>query len=125
MSKTIYYIGAGASYGRKEARETIKKDTESEHLIIHEGLPVVNEIANTLLTFKDAIERCTIDEEKLYVFMNKYKNKGSNINHKRIELLRDIDNLFKATKEHATIDTYAKKLFLTRRNNDFKLLKMC
>ena len=123
MSKIIYYIGAGASYGRKETREIINKGTDSERLIIHEGLPVVKEIAYTLLSFKDAIDRCPIEDEKLYVFMNKYKKKGSNINYKRIELLRDIDNIFKATKEHATIDTYAKKLFLTRRNKDFKLLK--
>lgn len=38
-------------------------------------------------------------------------------------MLRDIDDLYKAVKEHATIDTYAKKLYLTRRHQDFKRLK--
>lgn len=45
MSKIIYYIGAGASYGRKDAREVLDEGTRDERLIVHEGLPVVNEIA--------------------------------------------------------------------------------
>ncbi|MBR1527553.1 MAG: hypothetical protein IJ640_13000 [Prevotella sp.] len=123
MSKLIYYIGAGASYGRKEAREILDEGTEKERLIVHEGLPIVNEIAKSLLTFKEAVENAPIESERLYTFMDKYQTEGSNINRIRTELLRDIEHLYKDTKEHATIDTYAKKLFLTRRHNDFKCLK--
>lgn len=123
MSKLIYYFGAGASYGRKEAREILDEGTENERLIVREGLPIVNEIAKSLLTFKKAIEDAPIENEKSYLFMNMYQTDGSSINRVRMELLRDIAKLYKATKEHATIDTYAKKLFLTRRHNDFKILK--
>ena len=123
MSKLIYYIGAGASYGRKEAREILDEGTEKERLIVREGLPIVNEIAKSLLTFKEAVENAPIESERLYTFMDMYQTEGSNINRVRTELLRDVEHLYKATKEHATIDTYAKKLFLTRRHNDFKCLK--
>ena len=37
MSKIIYYIGAGASYGQKEAREVLDKGTEKERLIVGNG----------------------------------------------------------------------------------------
>lgn len=82
MSKIIYYIGAGASYGRKEAREVLEEGTENEHLIVHEGLPIVNEITRSLLTFKKAIERASIDNEHYYVFKNNspYQIKGANVN---------------------------------------------
>lgn len=125
MSKIIYYIGAGASYGRKEAREVLDKGTENERLIVHEGLPIVNEITKSLLAFKVAVEGASIDNEQYYVFKNNspHQIKGANVNRARTELLRDIENLYKASTEHATIDTYAKKLFLTRRHEDFKRLK--
>ena len=122
MSKIIYYIGAGASYGQSDAREVIDKGTENERLIVREGLPVVNEIAKSLLTFKMAVEDAHIESERIYVF-DKQKNAGSSINQYRIELIRDIDNIHKASLEHVTIDTYAKKLFLTRRYEEFKRLK--
>ena len=124
MSKIIYYIGAGASYGRKEAREVLDEGTKKERLIVREGLPVVNEIAKCLLTFKEAVEKAPIDVDRSYKFMNlNYQNNGSKIDRTRMRLLKDIDSLYNATNEHATIDTYAKKLFLTRQYNDFKLLK--
>lgn len=116
-------MGAGASYGRKDTREVLDKGTEKERLIIHDGLPVVAEIAPNLLAFKKAVEDAPIDENSLYIFMNLYQTEGCNIERTRLELVRDIDDLYTATKEHATIDTYAKKLFLTRRYTDFKRLK--
>lgn len=123
MSRIIYYIGAGASYGRMEAREVLDEGTENERLVVREGLPVVGEIAKSLLSFKEAVKEAPIETRKMYVFMNKYKTEGADINYRRTELLRDIEDLCQATKEHATIDTYAKKLFLTKRNNEFERLK--
>ena len=38
MSKIIYYIGAGASYDKNDARELIGKGTDNERLLIHEGV---------------------------------------------------------------------------------------
>lgn len=38
-------------------------------------------------------------------------------------MIADIEEVYKANKEHATIDTYAKKLYLTKRTNELKRLK--
>lgn len=123
MSKIIYYLGAGASYGRKETREVLDKGTDAERLIVHEGLPIVNEISKCLLAFKDAVVNAPIIKNEMYLFMNMYQSNGSNVNRVRQELISDIDELYIASKEHATIDTYAKKLYLTRRQNEFQRLK--
>jgi len=123
MSKIIYYMGAGASYGSKEAREVLDKGTEAERLIVHEGLPVVNEITKCLLAFKDVVINAPIDTDGIYEFMNTYRTDGYSVNRARDELTKDIDELYVASKEHATIDTYAKKLYLTRRQNEFERLK--
>lgn len=126
MSKTIYYIGAGASYGRYEAREVLNKGTENERLIIHEGLPIVSEITKSLLTFKKAVEEASIGNENLNVPINNngYQNvKMDEIVCLQKKLIKEIEDLYKATKEHATIDTYAKKLFLTGQAKELQHLK--
>lgn len=123
MSKIIYYLGAGASYGSKETREYVKDDSNEQILYVHEGLPVVNEIAPALLGFKHSISSTNIDANNSYPFFSYYQEKGSSILSEKAELIRDIDMLYKATVEHATIDTYAKILFLTNRNSEFKKLK--
>lgn len=123
MSKIIYYMGAGASYGKKDAREVIDEGTEIERLLIHEGLPVINEIGMCLLAFKEAVANAPIDANGHYSFLNKYRTGGDELNHKRNWLIADIENVYVANKEHATIDTYAKKLYLTKRTNELKRLK--
>ena len=123
MSKIIYYIGAGASYGTKDAREILEEGTENERLIVREGLPVVSEIALCLKSFKIAVENAEIDPNQFYVFNNKYQQQGDHIIETQKRLIEDIDELYKATKEHATIDTYAKKLYLTNKENKLKKLK--
>ena len=123
MSKIIYYLGAGASYGRKDARVLLDKGTENERLIVHEGLPVVNEIVKSLLSFKEAVKNAPINTEGIYTIMNTHSRKGSQIIQVQYELLKDIDFIYNAAREHATIDTYAKKLFLTGRNKDLERLK--
>lgn len=126
MSKIIYYIGAGASYGQKESREVLDKGTENERLIVREGVPIVNEIARSLLTFKKAVEDASIDSQCIYSFKRDnytFQNDGSNINYYRINLLRDIEDILIETQEHTTIDTYARKLFLTKKDNTFNRLK--
>ena len=76
MSKIIYYMGAGASYGKKEAREVIDEGKEKERLLIHEGLPVINEIGKCLLAFKEAVANAPIDTNGHYLFLNKYRTSG-------------------------------------------------
>lgn len=123
MSKIIYYIGAGASYGNKNKRELLDEGTENERLLVHEGLPVVNEIAKSLVAFQEAVRNVDIIASKNYAFMDKYKTIGTNINCIRSQLLGDIKELHKAAKEHSTIDTYAKKLYLTKQVSQLKKLK--
>lgn len=72
MSKIIYYIGAGASYGSKNKRELLDEGTEKERLIVHEGLPVVNEIAKSLVAFQEAVKNVAIVDGKKYIFMDRY-----------------------------------------------------
>lgn len=123
MSKIIYYIGAGASYGNKNKRELLDEETENERLLVHEGLPVVNEIAKSLVAFQEAVRNVDIIASKNYAFMDKYKTIGTDINCIRSQLLEDIKELHKAAKEHSTIDTYAKKLYLTKQVSQLEKLK--
>jgi hypothetical protein len=97
----------------------IGKGTDNERLLIHEGLPVINEIGKCLLSFKEAVVNTPIDTND-YSFLNKFRVGGDNLNHKRNSLIADIEEVYQANKEHATIDTYAKKLYLTRRTNEPK-----
>lgn len=123
MSKIIYYIGAGASYGNKNKRELLDEGTENERLLVHEGLPVVNEIAKSLVAFQEAVRNVDIIASKNYAFMDKYNTIGTDINCIRSQLLEDIKELHKAAKEHSTIDTYAKKLYLTKQVSQLEKLK--
>lgn len=123
MSKIIYYIGAGASYGNKNKRELLDEGTENERLLVHEGLPIVNEIAKSLVAFQEAVRNVDIIASKNYAFMDKYKTIGTDINCIRSQLLEDIKELHKAAKEHSTIDTYAKKLYLTKQVSQLEKLK--
>lgn len=123
MSKIIYYIGAGASYGNKNKRVLLDEGTEDERLLVHEGLPVVNEIAKSLVAFQEAVRNVDIIASKSYTFMDKYKTIGTDVNCIRSRLLEDIKELHKAAKEHSTIDTYAKKLYLTKQVRQLEKLK--
>lgn len=123
MSKIIYYIGAGASYGNKNKRELLDEGTEDERLLVHEGLPVVNEIAKSLVAFQEAVRNVDIIASKDYTFMDRYVTDGTKVNYTRSRLLEDIKELYKATKEHSTIDTYAKKLYLTKQVRQLEKLK--
>lgn len=112
MSRTIYYLGAGASYGRR-----------GEDKKIIEGIPVVSEIPEQFALFQAYIETAVIPSDCEMVFQNTYRQSASNIESERLDMLYDIDQLIKGIQEHATIDTYARKLYLTGRACEFKKLK--
>lgn len=120
MSKIIYYIGAGASYGK---RQTINRGTPEEEVILSEGLPVVAEIPNRIRKFRQFISDCVINHDLYYEFKGIFRTKGDDIERQRQEMLRDIDELIEGIINHATIDTYAKKLCLIRDHRRFKTLK--
>lgn len=112
MSRTIYYLGAGASYGRR-----------GEDKRIIEGIPVMSEIPEQFALFRGYIETAVIPSDCEMVFQNTNRQSASNIESERRDMLYDIDQLIKGIQEHATIDTYARKLYLTGREREFKKLK--
>lgn len=123
MSKIIYYIGAGASYGTHQSRTIENKGTDDERLIITEGMPIVSEIPMRIKMFRDAVASVEINSDKMYVFKNKYQQQGSAIIRDRDEMVHDIDELADAIRNHATIDTYARKLSLIRNHRKLETLK--
>lgn len=122
MSRIVYYLGAGASYGREEGRLEVKSGNRTL-LEIKEGLPIVTEIPQSLLTFRKAIASAKLDGQKSIVFKKKHLIDGDSLRQIQTFFLRDIDAVCAGASEHATIDTYAKRLFLTHRVADFKRLK--
>lgn len=111
MSKTIYYLGAGASYGkRNEAGEII------------EGIPIVDEIPKEFEAFRYYISKVVIPPGDVS-FQNIYRINRESVEATRQYMLNDIDSLIKKVKEHATIDTYARKLYLTKNKLEFEKLK--
>ena len=110
MSKTIYYIGAGASYGSRENGEIV------------EGIPVVKEIPKEFDAFKHFIESAEIPDGEI-IFQDMYRTGHADVENAKRYMLRDIDSLIQGIKEHATIDTYARKLYLTKRTRDLERLK--
>lgn len=112
MSKTIYYIGAGASYGIRD------KDTGA----IIEGIPVVAEIPAEFDAFRRFIAEAVIPEGFIE-FWGMYRTGHNDVVNAQRYMLSDIDGLIQGIKEHATIDTYARKLFLTMQRQSFEKLK--
>ncbi len=110
MSKTIYYIGAGASYGARK------------NGLIVEGIPVVAEIPAEFDAFKRFVEDAEIPHEDIS-FQDLYRTGHDDVENAKRFMLHDINSLIEGIKEHATIDTYARKLYLTKRNRDLERLK--
>lgn len=110
MSKIIYYIGAGASYGVRENGKII------------EGIPVVKEIPSGFDAFKSFIENAEIPQGDI-IFQDMYRTGHDDVENAKRYMLHDINSLAQGIKEHATIDTYARKLYLTNRNRDLERLK--
>lgn len=111
MSKTIYYLGAGASFGKRDNNGAIL-----------EGVPIVSEIPKEYEAFKDFISNAVIPEGDI-IFQDKYRTGHDNVEEAKRFMLHDIESLIQNIKEHATIDTYARKLHLTRNRGEFKKLK--
>ena len=110
MSKTIYYIGAGASYGFRENGK------------IAEGIPVVKEIPSEFDAFRRFIETAEIPDGEI-LFQDMYRTGHDDVESAKRCMLHDINSLAQGIKEHATIDTYARKLYLTKQIRDFERLK--
>ncbi len=112
MSKTIYYLGAGASYGkRNDAGEVL------------EGLPVVAEIPSQIDAFRVFIEKAETPLDAVYTFHGFINVTGKSIADEKQYLLDAIDELRDRIREHATIDTFARKLYLIGDKYTFEIVK--
>lgn len=129
MTDVVYLMGAGASFGKRAQDvlshkvEIIKGDTKSISYIscanILEGMPLVVEIPKRILYICDLIRNseCT---PHLSV---KTVNSMPSIKFTKELLVKDLMWLYDGAIKHATIDTFAKKLFLTGRVEDYNKLK--
>lgn len=103
MSKVVYLLGAGASYGKRE-KDPNGKDIPGKIL---EGLPIVNEILERLEYVKTLYAKQIVQEYK----------------EAQQVLIKDLEWLIENTYRHATIDTFAKKLFLTNQKDEYIKMK--
>lgn len=103
MSKVVYLMGAGASYGKRDIKQ---------NNIITEGIPVVNEINNEL--------KILLSELEIYIKTHQFNwDVGNNLNR----LYDNFKLLYDESSRHLTIDTYAKKIFLQDDMEQFDKLK--
>jgi hypothetical protein len=102
MSKIVYLIGAGASFG--------KRDKENK---IVEGLPIVEEIPSRIqfLIHKIITGNTEINSQ--------FKASKQDIDF----LISELEWLKTASIKHQTIDTYAKKLYTTQNHEEYERLK--
>jgi len=102
MSKVVYLMGAGASYGKRITNEkNFMNTSDGEIDVITEGLPIVTEIperldfvSNKILSVRFPLDSFS-EAEKL-----------------RTKLVEDLQWLKNESLRHATLDTFAKKLYL-------------
>lgn len=123
MSKIVYLLGAGASRGKRtwDNNPNHSKSGQNKNLIT-EGLPIVNElpdrleyVANLLLDYK--FDTQTAD----YVtFVNQF---SQGLGDCLSQIAHDLRELIEQCKVHASIDTYAKKLWLTNDTETFDKVK--
>ena len=112
MSKTIYYLGAGASCGIRD---------KSGKII--EGLPLVSEIPSQYDEFREFIYKTVIPEDAVYTFHGFINTTGKDMAEEKQNMLNAIDELKDKIQEHATIDTYARKLYLIGDKRTLEKLK--
>lgn len=129
MTDVVYLMGAGASYGKRTKEdlshkvEIINGDTKSVRHIycanIIEGMPLVIEIPQRILYICDLI-RNSDSTPDLYITTAKTQ---PSIEFTKDLLVKDLMWLYDGAIKHATIDTFAKKLFLTERVEEYNKLK--
>ena len=134
MSKIVYLLGAGASYGKRGEDKDgnivemnihgKRTSTGSVPLIgrcanIKEGLPLVSEIPGRLAYVINEIKNCQCSQNVVNVLFPLGTTGGTGFNTARDILLNDLKWLKDESEKHATIDTFAKKLYLKGQLTDF------
>lgn len=117
MSKVVYLMGAGTSYGKRE-KDSNGKDMPGR---IIEGLPTVDEIPIRLEKVKEVFEQLVYKEDD--VVRNENTNNSKSCRECQRILVEDFKWLIENAKKHATIDTLARKLFLNGKKEDYTKLK--
>jgi len=102
MSKIVYLLGAGASYGERD-----------EQKIILRGVPIVSEISDTI---KQVI---------LYIKAGHYNNLSKNDYNQNDQerVISELNWLEERCKDYPTIDTYARLLYVSGDINNYNKLK--
>ena len=112
MANVTYLIGAGASAGKR-----------GENGYILEGLPCVNEISKSIKEIIDLIDTTPIPYNLEWQNSQLGLTSIGDWESARKKLLREFHSLYRKCELHATIDTYAKKLVLKKRMEEFKHLE--
>lgn len=112
MANVTYFIGAGASAGKR-----------GDNGYIIEGLPCVNEISDCLWNICNLLDKNTIPND--LEWMNPQIGLASVADWESVRqnLWRRLQSLRIHCERNATIDTYAKKLVLKKRGDEFKELE--
>lgn len=129
MTDVVYLMGAGASYGKRTKEdlshrvEIINGDTKSVRHIycanIIEGMPLVTDIPRRILYICDLIRTTDCSPD----FSNIVINSRTIVEETKKLLIKDFLWLYDGAIKHATIDTFAKKLYLTGRNEEYEKAK--
>lgn len=125
MTDVVYLMGAGASFGKRGKEDLFHKveinsgDAVSTSYIqyanILEGMPLVIEIPQRILYICDLIKNSDSTTD-FYVTQTSFE-------FTKDLLVKDLMWLYDGAIKHATIDTFAKKLFLTGRVEEYNKLK--
>ena len=129
MTDVVYLMGAGASFGRRIKEglshkvEIIKGGTKSISHIhcanILEGMPLVVEIPQRIQYICDLIRNSesTTDYSTTIIDSKKVIRETKGL------LIKDLMWLYEGAIKHATIDTFAKKLYLTGKTEEYNKVK--
>ena len=101
MSKVVYLLGAGASFGTRE------KGVGSPVIT---GLPIVREVKGELENLTNILSSVSLCDKEL--------------EESKQKLIKGFQKMKVACSDNATIDTYAKKLWLQGKNEDFSHVEL-
>lgn len=123
MAKVVYLLGAGASRGSRDydGKSVSREEIENDNNHILAGIPLVNEIPQRLryiigllssADFSQHERDITLETKEVVTFSDAKKR-----------LINDLQWLADESYRHATIDTFAKKLYLTNQKEKFAKLE--
>lgn len=111
MSRIVYLMGAGASRGRRITDNAQYKMEKDESNII-EGLPLVNEIPQRLEYHIQSFAKYAVPATLKNTIFPLGNVGGTGYEQAKDMLVKDLTWLKDESSRHATIDTFAKKLYL-------------